>query len=75
MTNPTKRINWKARALRAEARNKLLEELRDDIDRWREGGGDPRDVAYIFDTLEKCDEFDRTGSGDRPAESFDGCRL
>lgn len=51
-----KRTNWKARAQRAEARNKILEELRDDIERWREGGGDPRDMRYILDTLEKCDE-------------------
>ena len=56
MANPTKRINWKARALRAEARLLLLEELRTDVERWREGGGDPRDLRYIFDTLEKCDE-------------------
>jgi hypothetical protein len=48
-----KRFNWKARL-------KLLEELRDDVERWREGGGDPRDLRYIIDTLEKLDEQDES---------------
>jgi hypothetical protein len=31
----------------------MLRELRDDVQRWREGGGDVRDLHYVLETLEK----------------------
>lgn len=48
-------------AVRAEleavkAELSLLRELREDVERWREDGGDARDVGYILDTLDKLEE-------------------
>lgn len=40
----------------AKAELLLLRELREDVERWREGGGDARDVGYILDTLDKLEE-------------------
>lgn len=40
-------------ALEAEAI--LLRELADDIDRWREAGGDARDLRYVLETMDKID--------------------
>lgn len=31
----------------------LLRELSDDLTRWREAGGDSRDLTYVFETMEK----------------------
>ncbi len=66
---------WEDAYTDLEARVKLLEELREDVERWRESGGDPRDLRYILDTLEKINDLDTNGSEDRPAESPDGCRV
>lgn len=34
----------------------LLRELRTDVERWRENGGDGIDVGYILDTLDRLEE-------------------
>ena len=44
-------VRTEADALLAEL--KLLRELATDVARWRETGGDPRDLAYILDTMDK----------------------
>jgi len=41
-----------------------LRELHADVARWREGGGDPRDLRYILDTL---DEYDKAVKASRPS--------
>jgi DNA-binding CsgD family transcriptional regulator len=35
---------------------RLLRELRADVERWNESGGDVRDLRYVFETLEKLRE-------------------
>jgi hypothetical protein len=32
---------------------KLLRELADDLTRWREAGGDIRDLTYVFETMDR----------------------
>ena len=34
----------------------LLRELADDLIRWREAGGDIRDLAYVFETMDKIEQ-------------------
>lgn len=36
----------------------LLIELYEDVARWRETGGDPRDLRYILETLDKIEPHD-----------------
>lgn len=35
---------------------KLLRELSDDLTRWREAGGDIRDLTYVFETMDKIEK-------------------
>lgn len=34
---------------------RLLIELYEDVQRWRETGGDPRDLRYVLETIDKID--------------------
>lgn len=43
----------------------LLRELRADVDRWRDAGGDVRDLSYMLDTLGKLDKHFPNNEDDR----------
>lgn len=46
----------RVRAKRMQAELLLLRELRTDVERWSEGGGDVRDLGYILETAAKLEE-------------------
>jgi len=44
---------WETAYDELEVKHALYRELYDDVQRWRETGGDPRDLRYVLDTVEK----------------------
>jgi hypothetical protein len=62
---------WQRRAEAAEADAAALRELYDDVQRWRESGGDVRELRYVLETADRV----QSGAGEALLAELTAARL